>query len=234
MQLKTKLSGILLVGVLLTTGAASAATFYNSTLAAWAAAGSVTDPSNDATFTYIGNSNLATLDGGLGLSHIGVMLSETTIGQIDRYTARLDFTGLNAGGLAVGTYSLGYAVTFGVDPISGHPKILNRVGLASNNDTFINTTVTKQVYLDAAHTNLLTTLTSTNNSTAAFDYPVGVVNHFYVVDTFSIDATGLLLSSTNTYDTRLPEPVSLSLFSIGLAGIGFVRRRSAKAASTSN
>lgn len=229
MNLKTTIGGILLAGGLLANGTASAATFFNSSLAAWAAAGTIVDAGGDAdsSFTYIGNSaNLAALDGGNGLAHIGVTWSETAVGPIVRYSGALNFTGLGAGGLRAGTYSVEYAVNFGFDIGDGAYELLSRVALFSSNNGFANTTVTKQVYADAAHTIPLTSLTSINGSTpAAADFPTGVIQHFYVVDTFSVDATGNLAFTTNNYDVRLPEPVSLSLFGIGLAGMAFARRR---------
>jgi len=161
---------------------------------------------DDTTFTYdSAGSNFA--------ADVRVRLSEYEDNGVDFYN--VDFThGDNDAGI-VGTTAAYWIDT--TDPVGLNGSALGHVRIGPEASE-----VTKQIY-DAKGGNLLLTLDSING---ARDPLLGFSwftnqQHLYVVDTI---VAGTIESITNEY---VPEPMSLSLFGIGLAALRFGRRRTA-------
>lgn len=229
MKTNALISGILLAGGLLASGVASAVPVleweWNGTIndtagPTWAAgngpgvqkildAGPTSGGGDaDTTFTYdTAGSNFA--------ANVAVRVAEYEDNGADLYN--VDFSHATGQAGIVGTTAAYWVDTTDLAGLSlaslGHVRI---GGAASE--------VTKQIY-NAKGGNLLLTLDSLNGARSPLlgFAPFTSNQHFYVVDTI---VSGSIESLTNELAV-VPEPLSLSLFGIGLAALRFGRRRAA-------
>ncbi len=88
-------------------------------------------------------------------------------------------------------------------------------------------TATKRYYADAGFGSLIATITSINGAPSAVAN-LSPYTKVWIDETWAVGSTGILTGSTNTF-TEAPEPASLALFGLGLAGMAArARRRSRK------
>ena len=202
------LTGIVMTVGLLASGAASAlpCTSY-ATTDAWAGAGAAgcTDPDGDMLFTFGAYSgNFA----GIGAT-TAFNVAETEIGGIDYYDVGFGFNPAYAGG---------GDISYTMSTIAPSTELIGSAGF----DTIITgtgTTATK-VLSDVGGAAFLT-LTSTDGSNTGYVgfSPRSAID---VVDTFNASTSGVFQDAHN--NVTVPEPLSLSLFGIGLVGLGLNRR----------
>jgi hypothetical protein len=214
MKLKTTIGAALIAGALLSIGAASAAVVnpVTPTLTAWAVP-FVDAVDGDTTWTLLGFTG--DVEGGTGLT-----VTETTLGGIDTYIATFDFTKDSTGQFGPNeSGTISYRVT-----ISPAAEFWTTGSIDS----------TCPAGTPQCNVNKVITATPGGTLTSVSGNPGGPIplggKTITVVETFTTGANGVLTSATNTYTlivNRTPEPLSLGLIGIGLAALGFTRRRSA-------
>jgi len=179
-----------------------------ATVAAWAAAGSCVDNfDGDLLLTYVSSTGLFPADAGFSVAEIH-------IGGGDLYDVGFDFgaAGWHGGG------SIQYRLTsLNLEGIVGANFDLSTQGTGAS--------ATKQLF-DIGATVPFLALTSTDGSR---DPPQGETPFdprydLLVLDTFSPAASALFLHADNSFGV-IPEPGTVTLLALGLAGLAATRRR---------
>jgi hypothetical protein len=200
------------VGIVFSAGAAAGPLACSSytTVAAWAGAGScVDDVDGDLLLTYVSSS-------GLFPANAGFIVSEIDVGGVDLYNVSFDFgaSGWSGGG------GIQYRVTsLNQERLGGANLDLITLGTGA--------TATKQLF-DIGGTTPFLTLTSIDGSRdpAQGETPFALRSELLVGDMFSVSGPALFFHSDNSLSViRVPEPGSVVLLALGLAGLGAVRRR---------
>lgn len=200
------------VGMALSAGAAAGplACSNYATVAAWAVAGScVDDVDGDMLVTYVSSTGL--FPAGAGFS-----VGEIEIGGVDLYDVGFDFgaSGWHGGG------SILYRLTS-----------LNQEGVSGANFDVITVgsgaLATKELF-DIGGAAPFLTLTSTDGSRdpPQGETPFGHLRYdLLVADTYSQSATALYINADNSFSVVIPEPGTVALLALGLAGLAATRRR---------
>ena len=180
-----------------------------ATVAEWASAGSCVDNSDgDLLLTYVSSTGLFPLN-------IGFNVAEIELGGIDLYNIGFDFgtSGWPGGG-----------------GIQYHLTSLNQEVIAGANfDTIVagaGALATKALF-DIGGTAPFLTLTSINGSR---DPGSGETSYaprvsLLVSDIYNLTGTALFSHGDNSFKAVVPEPGTLALLGLGLAGLAATRRR---------
>lgn len=203
MTFKT-IGGFLLAGSLLASGTASAAliqvwTSGDVPISTWT---SITDGDGDTTFALDSSTLL-----NQGISTVSLHEFQDNVTNQEYY--RVEFA--NGSGLGLGNVRYSISTT---DPLGLNWAEIDSSHIGSG-------AATKELFDSNTFISPFVTLTSTNGLTQEGLFLSR--NTIYVQDSIS---SGTITNLINNYQV-VPEPISLSLFGIGLAALRFSRRRTA-------
>lgn len=209
MKLKSAVNAMIIAVGLITSSSTLAGTFlWTGSVNDWSTAGAITTTDGDITFDYISNG------GSFDAANTMVTLQELELNGQDYYDVGFSYSGL-AGGTYAGGGDIRYSMTahqiLMTNVLFDTVKVGSGTGLTATKDLF-----------DLSAGSPFLTLTSTDGSNTGYQY-FDARNYIEVLDTFGIAANAAYQDSHNNF-TLVPEPVSLSLFGIGLAALRFTRR----------
>jgi len=210
--LKLTAAAVLAAGSLsLSTAASAALCTSTTTIAGFAALGSC--DSTDKTFTWIRNSS--------NLDAVGLAIFADDPTEQHFFSV---IPGLNA--LTAGTYTLAY--TIGVNATAPAGKYIDRVSISQDvPQATPGVSFTKVVDLNDALDGVGEfTLVAVNSAQVLVDLP-GTPTKLWIYETVVVTGQGSVNSFTDGYtqNKSIPEPGTLALLGLGLAGLGFARRR---------
>lgn len=172
----------------------------------------------DSTFTFLNNGT------GIADNLIGATLLEEYVGNVDFYDVSFSFQAANP------NYRGGGSLTYEWSTI-GEPLDLAgfRIALGGANGPGSAALSTKKLFDVNPLTNPgatpFLTLSSTDGSDSGLQ-SFAPRTSFYVVDTYGLtNTTTNYQDSHNAFTIAVPEPISPSLFGIGLAAMAFFRRQ---------
>ena len=216
MNIKATIGGFLVAATLLISGVAGAAVIAApADINAWNAIVGPPAKTFVDSFDFDSSWTLGAFSPGIGAA--GLAVTEQEIGGKDVYTFAFNFNTVG-GGLAPGASVF---VDYSMKLINT-PEFFSTASLDSTvPGQTPQVTVTKVI---TGGTND-TTLTSIGGVPGGPNAISGQLVNIH--ETFVVGANGFLSNATNTYTVQTPEPLSLFLLGIGLAALGFARRRSA-------